>query len=967
MPVTVRLTVFSALVLGACSSEPRPNEAQGLALEVAPLSLPGLDFACYDVRVAAGSGETRQTVWQKGDPARTRLGHDQDLPPSADNPASLEADSDALCTSRYGNGEGGDLTYVGPCDSQSDTSAAAGIQNEVTIWIDGLYATDGETTSELGDWRDPCGADGCSLSFDCAPNRDTLVRFDFTVMRDANQGFFDVAVNFEDIFCSAKVDCSYDAAGQDPIRLLFGPDGQRGQTAVAALACTAGPGADTGTVLHMNGVRVQCGEETAGSVALPFTCIGNEAFGITAEMATGGQVSASAWDLTTGAWSALPVPVDSEGGIVLESIDDDTLVGLALTAPFTGGAFEGRLAMWRKNAGVWTLASVATGGTYLVDALDAFACFGNFSSGWCLARVDGPTLQNVRWSWSSGVIGTGALIAYPAGESSCADLEFGHGNATGMAIRTCQDDNGGLATAYAWFSATAQYVALPLPANTAAMPTPSSVVLVQAEPFDTSGAVGSSALGMVRFTDAVGGAVNRVVRWTWTGAAFNVAEVAGLDMGLGRVFLGGASLYEDATPELQQLLRFDGAWRRYTGGFAFWDGDGYEAADRVLIDGFEPGFGVAGMVYGRIALAGQPLVPFYSYVPTNETAPFIVGGPLAAGNGFLPFSPQDLPTADARFEGTPSWYQGNTRTLRVHYVWEVGSAVAGYVWHLTPSGVQAWGEVAYASMPNDLIGVRSPYAGFTHTPMNERLPRCEPLIGADSGALGPYAVRWAWPPATNGDTLSRLDLELPSDGQAGQFLVDLDPTVQGNGYPSPLAGQAVWQYGVYRGTEQLACGGSSCNKVYWNTAIGFDPTRPDCTLHVEATAAPSPGLVGGLTPADSAAWPVIVMQVPLTRDTGDGVEVVCRQNPLNGNGSGVTTTYTQPGEALGFCHRFDGTTASSLEGCDWTPIEVPPPPTGIACDDGLDCNDQDDCTIDTCLDNLCSYEVLDSPACAPME
>ena len=51
-------------------------------------------------------------------------------------------------------------------------------------------------------------------TFPCTPNADTPVDFDVTVMRQANQGFFDVAVSFDAIFCAAKLDCC-DVAG-DP-------------------------------------------------------------------------------------------------------------------------------------------------------------------------------------------------------------------------------------------------------------------------------------------------------------------------------------------------------------------------------------------------------------------------------------------------------------------------------------------------------------------------------------------------------------------------------------------------------------------------------------------------------------------------------------------------------------------------------------------------------------------------------
>jgi hypothetical protein len=94
----------------------------------------------------------------------------------------------------------------------------------------------------------------------CAPNTDTLVRFDVTIARDARQGFFDVAVAFEDLFCSAKLDCQ---AGN----LLF--DGaNRASTMVLGFACTAGPKAagDTSpddTWLYLSDLTVTCATGTA--------------------------------------------------------------------------------------------------------------------------------------------------------------------------------------------------------------------------------------------------------------------------------------------------------------------------------------------------------------------------------------------------------------------------------------------------------------------------------------------------------------------------------------------------------------------------------------------------------------------------------------------------------------------------------------------------------------------------------
>ena len=79
--------------------------------------------------------------------------------------------------------------------------------------------------------------------------------------RAANQGFFDVAVEFDDIFCSAKLDCLDSQGG--PLKLLFDPDtGARGQTVVVAWACTAGIGAETW--LYEDNLVVSCFDEDTG-------------------------------------------------------------------------------------------------------------------------------------------------------------------------------------------------------------------------------------------------------------------------------------------------------------------------------------------------------------------------------------------------------------------------------------------------------------------------------------------------------------------------------------------------------------------------------------------------------------------------------------------------------------------------------------------------------------------------------
>jgi len=54
----------------------------------------------------------------------------------------------------------------------------------------------------------------------CVANTDVAVTFDLTIVRDATQGFFDVAVTFRDIFCSAKKLCGSPRSG-DSLRAHF--------------------------------------------------------------------------------------------------------------------------------------------------------------------------------------------------------------------------------------------------------------------------------------------------------------------------------------------------------------------------------------------------------------------------------------------------------------------------------------------------------------------------------------------------------------------------------------------------------------------------------------------------------------------------------------------------------------------------------------------------------------------------
>lgn len=148
-----------------------------------------------------------------------------------------------LTSAQYGDGKGA-LTFVGPCDASKP-------EHTIALTLVSLQDEDGVDIPNAS-WRNPApSGDPVVATATCAPNADTPVSFNLTIMRDAEQGFFDIAVNFEDIFCSAKVDCQS--------ALLH--DGEtRGPTVVVGFACTAGTSTEGAepTWLHMTDLTLTC-------------------------------------------------------------------------------------------------------------------------------------------------------------------------------------------------------------------------------------------------------------------------------------------------------------------------------------------------------------------------------------------------------------------------------------------------------------------------------------------------------------------------------------------------------------------------------------------------------------------------------------------------------------------------------------------------------------------------------------
>jgi len=247
-----RLVQLSLLVSLSVACDEQPiSQRNHVAVAIAPLSLPGLTDACYDLWVTDAADGGGTVVWRK----------------------------DMVCASQFGNGQG-DVAFVAPCDGAGQGGHTTG---SINLTLVDLWAS-GDRTSATGlvahdSYQNPCGtsdfrpsyasgsgaynSDGfgvCQKTFECTANSDTKVSFNLTVLRDASQGFFDIAVTFEDLFCSAKLDC---AAGD----LLYAADGQRHDTAVLGFACTAGPAAPlVQTHLYMDDIVIRCDDTTVATL-----------------------------------------------------------------------------------------------------------------------------------------------------------------------------------------------------------------------------------------------------------------------------------------------------------------------------------------------------------------------------------------------------------------------------------------------------------------------------------------------------------------------------------------------------------------------------------------------------------------------------------------------------------------------------------------------------------------------------
>ena len=236
---------LAALAPGCIAESTAPAlDGPALNVNVAALNLAGVGDVVWDLEVRNGAG-TPQVVWQR-----------------------------RVSSSGYGDGAGS-ASYVGTCDASANP-------NTVRVWVVGVFAAPvsaagsfaegaaGGVTGTPVDFENPTAtATPLERTVTCSENTDVAVQFDVALMRPAQQGFFDIAVNFNNIFCSAKFDCCTEttdgAACASDIELLFDATGARATTMVLGLACTAGTGDGVQTELYLDPLALDCTSPSAAT------------------------------------------------------------------------------------------------------------------------------------------------------------------------------------------------------------------------------------------------------------------------------------------------------------------------------------------------------------------------------------------------------------------------------------------------------------------------------------------------------------------------------------------------------------------------------------------------------------------------------------------------------------------------------------------------------------------------------
>ncbi len=941
--VPLALCASSALALSSgCAADSDRPSGPAVEIAVAPLTLPGTLGVHYALAVF------------NDEPSDPTVVFDATGAVISTNDPILVWQEASVTSNQFGNGPGGDISYIGPCDASlggDSTNYVAlalqqvyvgednGSQNPVgpfavSPFDQSMSVLDDQvsTSDDDADFENPCPYDDpCILPFPCEENEDTQVVFNLTIMRDADQGFFDVAVNFEDIFCSAKVDCSYDDAGADPIELLFDGDGERAQTAVFGLACTQGAGT-TGTVLHMNGVRIECGEDlgkATSPIAEPRTCdsVKNVYGSVTGQVADQSTRTLPVAFQDTAAAIVLPTD-DKANGVVIARVHDQHLLGLLGDSVDSDGSLDGRtnlrssanftdVALWSRVDTTWSVQSVALPLGFTVSSADAafydaagkrlllnadfaddtdkFAtpiAYSLDTDNWILAAT--PAVMQTRDNTYAFCYVTdlradraaGFCQAHPLSQTATASNSASKQTAGPIALSD-------RAYASVWDVSTGQRAEL---ATDDLFTDPAAQWTAVVPSFVSDGSI----VGAVFAGLADGGSAKRIAQWTedgsgnwgvgphWGHPHEYIAWFEGDVMALGS---------DGTTSDPAVLARWnDTAWQRWTA-----DKLAVPVGSTVQILGFSPS---GGYVFGVAAFgSASNQTPFVATLPTSDTSDITVEA--------LPV-PDALTGYSFGFAGSFVAPSGSTLVMAGQ------DPLDDSIVHVA---FRKLSEVWSASVLSEASAVKTPRTSLA---VREPTQACDLVFGTtiDAATHSKSGVSWDLAlasPITPKSYTKPVEL-LGADDALGTFVsYELDPTIVGNAWDPPNDDKAVWQYAIYSGAEDLDCDGVSCQKVYWNTAVGFDTSVAGCRLIAEATAAPSPGLTDGTTP-EFTTWPLISVDVPLTstpESDEEDVELLCLQHPLGS--PEVRTIYTDVHTPQTLCHRFDGTSAQSLANCEWTP------------------------------------------------
>ncbi|MCA9519141.1 MAG: hypothetical protein KC635_29600, partial [Myxococcales bacterium] len=212
------LAVAATAASGACADGgAKSGIASSFRVEVAPLPLSGLTNATYVVTVTDGAG--------------ARLYE-----------STVSAD-------RYGDGISA-ISFDAPCHPDAP-------QHRIALALDSLETVAGKLVSGV-DFDNPAPLDApVEVGRTCVAGDVVPVRFELAPARRTSTGFFDVAVEWDDLLCRARLACDADPDSKVVPVLVDPLTGEPGPTALLELACAAPPGDPV--VLYMSTVLVRCG------------------------------------------------------------------------------------------------------------------------------------------------------------------------------------------------------------------------------------------------------------------------------------------------------------------------------------------------------------------------------------------------------------------------------------------------------------------------------------------------------------------------------------------------------------------------------------------------------------------------------------------------------------------------------------------------------------------------------------